>query len=118
MLEVVEEGLQPFIFLQDICRDGVDFPLPRDELQNSGKKPPFFNRHLRGFIIWEYQRRCQFRQGIGGCIPATRNMENLKLLKLLHELLGRAVVRHQFWLANLIDVIDLPNDELGVSIGP
>jgi hypothetical protein len=38
-------------------------------------------------------------------------------LKLLQEIPGRTVVRHQFRLAHLIDVIDLPDDELGISMG-
>jgi hypothetical protein len=44
-------------------------------------------------------------------------MEYFNALKLPHEILGRTVVWHQFRLAHFIDVVDLPDDELGISMG-
>ena len=51
MLEVVEEWLKPIALLHDVRRDGVDLVVLWNELQDCGKKPPFFNDHLRGFTV-------------------------------------------------------------------
>ena len=52
MVEVVEEGFAPIVFLSGSRYNGIDLISFGNEFKDSGKEPPFFNSHLCRFAFW------------------------------------------------------------------
>ena len=116
VLEVVEEGCEPVALFNGVSCDGVDFIFLWNELQDGREKPSLLNGDLCDISLRKNKRSSKLRQGIGRCIPASWNVNNFNTFEFLHELPGCLVVWHQLRLPDFIDFIDLPNNELRVSM--